>query len=78
MKNFISKMGNVFMVSSVDWTQMNKNQFVKIQVNINVPTQNVYGKKKENMENNIQGLGDNYKGVIYVYRSTRKKIEEGL
>ena len=43
----ISKMGNVFMVSSVDWTQMNKNQFVKIQVNINVPTQNVYGKKKE-------------------------------
>ena len=78
MKNFISKMGNVFMVSSVDWTQMNKNQFVKIQVNINVPTQNVYGKKKEKMENNIQGLGDNYKGVIYVYRSTRKKIEEGL
>ena len=54
MKNFISKMGNVFMVSSVDWTQMNKNQFVKIQVNINVPTQNVCGKKKEKMENNIK------------------------
>ena len=54
MKNFISKMGNVFMVSSVDWTQMNKKQFVKIQVNINVPTQNVCGKKKEKMENNIK------------------------
>lgn len=32
MKNFISKMGNVFMVSSVDWMQINKNQFAKIQV----------------------------------------------
>lgn len=52
MKNFISKMGNVFMVSSGDWTQMNKNQFAKIQVNINVPKQNVYGKKKK-VENNI-------------------------
>lgn len=77
MKNFISKMGNVFMVSSGDWTQMNKNQFAKIQVNINVPKQNVYGKKKK-VENNIQGLSDNYKGVIYECRSTRKKIEAGL
>ena len=76
-----------FMASSVDWTQMNKNQFVKIQVkkkinkiqvNKNVPKQNVSGEKKKKVEYNIQGLCNNYRGVIYLYRSTRKKIEKGL
>ena len=30
------------------------------------------------MEYNIQELWDNYKGVLYVYRSTRKRTEKSV